>query len=470
MQLIDALRYSLGSSLALVGAGGKTTAMFRIAREILTATFIEHTDQTVFVSTTTHLGSWQTKLADHFVLIHSLSDIKDLDKQYPKGIVLLVGAKKNNLLKGLTYEQLNRLHELAKKRNISLLIEADGSRLHPLKAPARHEPAIPDFIQNVIVVAGLQGLGKPLTLDWVHRPERFAELSGLHLGDDITGEALLNVLLHSAGGLKGIPSGARRIVLLNQADTPELQSQAKVISERLMTNYHASIIASLWSENAGLSPPSGKKHALQTGIFATIEPIGGVILAAGGSSRFGHTKQLLPWYGQPLIRHIAKTALKSGLSPVVIVVGAAASEVASAIEDLPVRIVINQEWITGLSSSIKKGIESLPKDIGGVVFLQGDQPQIPHSLVKSLVEMHQMSLSPIIVPLIDGQRGNPALFDKRTFSNLLSLKGDVGGRSLFPQFPIQWLSWHDANLLIDIDTPNDYEKLQALYPQKQVEI
>jgi molybdenum cofactor cytidylyltransferase len=465
MQLIDALRYKRGSSLALVGAGGKTTALFLIAREILETSV----EQTVFVTTTTHFGAWQSDLADHFIFIDSLSDIKKLEKQNPDGIVLITGEEKNDRLKGLTYRQIDSLHQLTKKRNISLLIEADGSHLHSLKAPAREEPVIPEFVQNVIVVAGLQGLRKPLTANWVHRPEIFAELSGLHLGDEITADSILNVLLHKQGGLKDIPSCARRVSLLNQADTTELQSQAKTIAEQLVPSYHASIITSLLIENQRISSPVDQKQQLKTDIYAVVEPIGAIILAAGGSSRFGQPKQLLSWNGQPLIRHIAKIALRVGLMPVVVVVGAAASEVISAIKDLPLRIVNNPEWITGLSSSIKMGIQSLPKEIGGAVFLQADQPQIPDSLIRGLVEVHQTSLNPIIAPLVDGQRGNPVLFDKRTFIDLISLEGDMGGKVLFTHFPVQWLNWHDANLLIDIDTPEDYEKLLAIYPQDKVE-
>ena len=65
----------------------------------------------------------------------------------------------------------------------------------------------------------------------------------------------------------------------------------------------------------------------------------------------------------------------------------------------------------------------------------------------SLVEAHQTTLNPIIAPQIDGQRGNPVLFDSRTFSKLLSLEGDIGGRVLFSQFPVQWVTWHDQKYI-----------------------
>jgi molybdenum cofactor cytidylyltransferase len=199
-----------------------------------------------------------------------------------------------------------------------------------------------------------------------------------------------------------------------------------------------------------------------------VEQIGGIILAAGRSSRFGEPKQLLLWKGELLIRHVATTALKAGLSPVVVVVGSSGVEVEAVINDLPVRIVNNKDWMTGISSSIKVGITALPKEIGGAVFLQVDQPHIPTLLIKSLIEAHQITLNPIIAPQIDGQRGNPVFFDACTFLKLLSLEGDAGGRVLFGQFPVQWLTWHDSNLLMDIDSPEDYRKFLGIYPEDEV--
>jgi molybdenum cofactor cytidylyltransferase len=468
MRLIEALRYSHPSSIAFVGAGGKTTALFRAARELLPVSGEEGQNKTVIVTTTTHFGHWQAGLADHFIPIYSLSDIEKLKKDLPKGVLLLTGEKHNNFLGGLSPNLLDEIRILAEDHDLPLLIEADGSHSHPLKAPAEHEPAIPDFTQNVVVVAGLRGLGRPLMDDWVHRPEKFAELSGLHPGEEITGHALAKVLLHPDGGLKNIPHGARRIALLNQADSSGSQSQAKMISEQLVPVFHSSIIASLSRENAGVASCEEQNFDLPQTIYAVFEQIGGIILAAGGSSRFGKPKQLVKWKGQPLIRHVAIAALKAGLSPVVVVVGAASADVLPVINDLPLRIVINPNWVIGLSSSIQIGISSLPKETGGAVFLQGDQPQIPHTLIKSLIEAHQLTLNPIVAPLIDGQRSNPVLFDSGTFSQLLTLEGEMGGRALFVQFPVQWVTWHDSKLLLDIDTTEDYQKFLEIYPQDEV--
>lgn len=463
MKLINALRYSKPSNLVFVGAGGKTTAIFRAARELLLSNDNYQAAKSVLVTTTTHFGSWQSAYADHIYKINSVSDFQTLEKDIPIGVILLFGVERNNFLGSLPVLILEKVLALAEERNMPLLIEADGSHTYPLKAPIEHEPAIPDFAKNVVVVAGLSGLGKPLSKKWVHRPEKFSELSNLKMGEIVTGKAIAKVLLHKDGGLKKIPPNARRMVILNQADTPELKSSAKTISGMLIAEYRSSIIASLSQKGIALPSNGGLFHEQTSGIHAVIEPIGGIILAAGESSRFGEPKQLILWKDEPLIRHVIMTALKAGLSPVCVVLGSSAAEIESVIKDLPVRIVNNNEWATGVSSTIKVGLTSVQKEVGGVVFLQADQPHIPTSLINRLVEAHEATLSPVIGPQIDGQRGSPVLFDASTFAGLLSLEGDIGGRALFAKYRVQWIPWHDSNLLLDIDSPEDYSKFLQIY-------
>jgi molybdenum cofactor cytidylyltransferase len=327
-----------------------------------------------------------------------------------------------------------------------LLIEADGSRQKPLKAPAEHEPPIPDFIEQVVQVVGLSGLGKPLIEEYVHRPEIYTHLSGLELGETIPSKALIRVLTHHEGGLKNIPDSARRVVLLNQADTPKLQSQADGIAKKMLPSYHSAIISRLKDEM----------------IHAVREPIAGIILAAGESTRFGQPKQLLNWRGEPFVRVVAKTALETGLSPVVVVTGAHAEQVSTAVSDLPVKTANNPEWQSGQASSIKAGIESAGEKVGAAVFLLVDQPQITPTILHAMMDEHAATLDPIIAPLILERRGNPVLFDRVTFPDLMKLEGDVGGRGIFSKHKVNYLPWHDDALLLDVDTPEHYQRLKGL--------
>jgi len=104
--------------------------------------------------------------------------------------------------------------------------------------------------------------------------------------------------------------------------------------------------------------------------------IAAVILAAGGSSRFGKTKQLLSWGSANVINASIRAALLAEFDPIVVVLGADAERIRSTIKISAIQVVINEDWRTGQSSSLRAGIESLPADINGAIFMLADQPQI----------------------------------------------------------------------------------------------
>ena len=420
-----------GKVIAFVGAGGKTTAVFQLAREL---------PQPVLVTTTTHLGAWQIPLADHHIIVHQISDI---DHYEFHDVTLITDSIQADRVVSIKQDILCWLCAFTKTHAIKLLIEADGSRQKALKAPDKHEPAIPDFADVVIVVAGLSGLGKPLNEDSVHRPQLFSTLSGLALNDSITSDSSIRVLTQPNGGLKNIPSDARRIVFLNQADTSESQSIGGKMSASLLEHFDTVIVGSLQNLH-----------------FQTFERTAGIVLAAGASTRFGQPKQLLDWRGEAFVRVVAQTALDAGLSPVVVVTGANANQVESKIKDLPVVIVRNEHWQSGQASSIQAGVKALAINTGSAIFLLSDQPQIKEDVIRALIEHHTTELYPIVAPLVMmEQRANPVLFDRVTFPDLLKLEGDIGGRAIFSKYQVEYLPWHDDRLLFDVDKPEDYQRL-----------
>jgi molybdenum cofactor cytidylyltransferase len=409
--------------------------MFQLARQL---------PEPVIVTATSHLGAWQTGWADQHIVETKPSPVEELEHRL-RGVTLITGALDAERTKPIDSELLLWLREFCRYRSIPLLIEADGSREKPLKAWAEHEPPIPDFVDLVVQVIGLTGLGKPLSDEQVHRADLFSKLSGLDIGKRITADSLRKVLTHHEGGRKNIPSHARTAVLLNQADTPELQSLAKGLAQSLIPAYHSAVIASLKDQH----------------VFAVYEPVAGIILAAGGSTRFGQPKQLLAWKGEPFVRVVAKTALQAGLSPVVVVTGANAAAVESAVIDMNVSLVRNEGWQTGQASSISAGVQSLRSapETGGALFLLADQPQLTGSIVRALVEKHSEGLYPVVAPMVMDRRANPVLFDRVTFPDLLTLEGDVGGRGIFHKHRVEYLPWHDDRLLLDVDTPEMYQRL-----------
>jgi molybdenum cofactor cytidylyltransferase len=245
--------------------------------------------------------------------------------------------------------------------------------------------------------------------------------------------------------LKNIPPAARKLLLINQIDSFPNWKTFHDHLPSFLSHYHA----------VGFSVLEDQM------LLELHEPIAGVILAAGGSNRFGTTKQLLDWKGKPLVTHAAETALAGGLSPVLVVTGADQEKVTRVLEDLPVQCAHNPDWEQGQSSSVRTGIKSLPRDVGGAIFLLVDQPFIPPELIQRLVKAHAVNRAPIIHPQVNDERANPVLFDREVFQELCSLKGDTGGRALFSTFTSRVVPWDNDLILKDIDTPEDYEILRS---------
>lgn len=438
MKLSKALRLPKSPIVALVGAGGKTTTLFSLAKELTPS----------IVTTTTHIGEWQVNQCGVHIVVKTGAKLPIIPGD---DVTLVTGEKENDRFLGVDAGQLGELKRLTVGRGISLLIEADGARQKPLKAPANHEPVIPDFVNTVIVTAGLEGLNNPLEEKFVHRPELFSQISGLEIGKTVTIDALGKVLTHPAGGLKNIPVNARKIALLNQADTPELQSHGKLLAEKILPVYDAVVIASL--------EPTREHIPDERLILAVYEQTAGIILAAGGSTRFGQPKQLLDFHGKPFIRVIAEKAISAGLDPVIVITGAKGIDVKQAVDGLQVQVVHNPEWELGQSTSIRAGISSLPTKCGGAIFLLSDQPQVTAEVIRSLVEIHFRDLPAVLAPYINDRRANPVLFDRETFTDLLYLRADRGGRAIFSKFSPTYMEWADGFLLMDVDTPEDYQRL-----------
>jgi molybdenum cofactor cytidylyltransferase len=460
MNLLKALRLGPCPRLALVGAGGKTTALFQLAREYQAAGA-----STVLLAASAHLAIEQLGQAEACFEIGSSKAIIQLGKSLTPGIVLLHGGQvETGRVGGLAAELLVEVRALADQARLPLLVEADGSRRRPLKAPSEHEPPIPEWVDTVLVLAGLSGVDRPLTNQWVHRPEIFSLLSGLEPGALVSLDGLARVLTDPNGGLKNIPGTARRVALLNQADTPGQQAAGARLAERLLDGgFQAGLVAAL-------DPPNEQDRIPARGVFLVRERNAGIVLAAGAASRFGQPKQILPWRGEALVRHAARAGLEAGLRPVVVVTGSYADQVQATLGDLPVVIVHNPDWESGQSSSLAAGLRSLPEACGGALFLLADQPQIPASLVRALADRHAETLAPILAPLVDGQRGNPVFFDRQTFGDLLALQGDTGGRALFSRWPVEWLPWHDASVLMDIDRLEDYQRFSEPDTDKEGQI
>jgi molybdenum cofactor cytidylyltransferase len=192
--------------------------------------------------------------------------------------------------------------------------------------------------------------------------------------------------------------------------------------------------------------------------------VGAIVLAAGGSARMGQPKQLLSVGGQPMVRCVVETTCAAGLAQVVVVVGAHATAVAQALEDLPVDMVVNEAWAEGMSTSVRAGVGALHAEIQAVLVILADQPALTPALLQTLVVRYRATGSPIVAPFYHGRRGNPVLFDRSLFPQLLAIEGDQGGRTLITSYQeqVESVQVDDPAVILDVDTHHDYEKAQQL--------
>jgi molybdenum cofactor cytidylyltransferase len=150
-------------------------------------------------------------------------------------------------------------------------------------------------------------------------------------------------------------------------------------------------------------------------------------------------------------------ALEAGLSPVWVVVGARAAAVEAAVADLPVRVLSNPQWAEGQSTSVCAAALALQEArAAAAVFLLSDQPFISPALIRALCRAAASTSAPILAPFIAGQRANPVFIRARLFPLLAALTGDQGARALFEEFPPAAVAWHDPQVRVAIDTPEDY--------------
>jgi molybdenum cofactor cytidylyltransferase len=433
MDLTRALRITRGAVVTFTGAGGKTTAMIRLGRELAAA------GMRVVATTTTRLGMDEL---DRFprVVVNPTPAMLAAALQETSPVLVVAGqAPAEAKAMGLEPEQVAALSEVADV----VLVEGDGSRRLPLKAPGPGEPVVPPTTTHLVCCVGLAALGRPLDETTVHRPERVAALTGLSPGAILTPAALARLLLHPDGPGRGAGPAARRYLLANGADILPDAGALEALWLRLAAapQWEAVLTAQVAKE-----PP----------VLAAYGHLSAVVLAAGGSVRFGSPKQLAPWQGQPLLRHVVLQALAAPVQEIVVVLGAYYEETAAVLAGLPVTLVYNPDWEAGQSTSVRAGLRACAPQTQGVLFILGDQPHLPADLLQTLVATHRRTLATIVAPRHEGRRGNPMLFDRRCFTELLALSGDAGGRQLLDAHADD-IVWFEAGpeILRDIDKPTD---------------
>ncbi len=219
---VQAFELKRSRVISLCGSGGKTSLMSALVRELAS-----NGDERILATTTTKMGSDEIKGPWRACQADDAAGILALANDYTRPVLAYHRFDHDRLrLHGFPSDVID---ELARSgRFTRIVVEADGSRRRPLKAPKSGEPVFPAATDMVVAVAGLSGLGRPLNDDAVFRPDHWSALTGLTASNPVTAESLARIIVHPNGLMRGMPPQARRILFLNQADSPDQMALANI--------------------------------------------------------------------------------------------------------------------------------------------------------------------------------------------------------------------------------------------------
>ncbi len=224
MNIIKTLDIDLDNRLLIcfVGAGGKTTTMFKLAHEL------KKEGKCVLATTTTKI--FYPKKGQYDNLILTEID-KDYDIECKKNSITVMGRNitTDDKIQGLDIKTINELQ----KQHIFdyILVEGDGAKRKPIKAPSEHEPVVPPNSNKVVGIIGLDSLGTEINKHNVHREELFSKITNSKLGDIVDKKAIIRLIIHRDGLFKNVKSKSEKYLLLNKMENSHRKNAARDIKK-----------------------------------------------------------------------------------------------------------------------------------------------------------------------------------------------------------------------------------------------
>ena len=426
-RIMDALEVDFARKclVCVVGGGGKTSLLYRLGAEAVKS------GKKVILTTTTHM--WKPKAISLVLNCEEQRTREILDRE---GMVLIGRQDPVNPAKicGVSEAELEKFRNWADV----VLVEADGARGLPLKAPANWEPVIPEACDLVIGVAGADCMGRPLR-EACFRPELAAGLLGIEAERPVTCELLAELLCHPSGTRKEVSCDYR--IFFNKVDGPAEFKTAQKLQGLL------------------------KARGEQAAFGALKERVAVILLGAGNSRRFQGNKLLYPLEGIPMYRRIVEHALKLPADQRIMITQY--QEILKDLEGSLITAVQNPHPEWGISHSIRLGIETAG-DVDAYLFAVCDQPFLQYETLECLLERFITSGKGIAAVSGNGHLGNPNIFSACYREELRALTGDVGGKAVMKRHLEDVAIWEikGEEELRDID---DRSQLSALGFGRKVE-
>jgi molybdenum cofactor cytidylyltransferase len=413
MKLCHALALRAGDVISFIGAGGKTSALARLAHELA------GDGARVLVTTTTRMGADERGLWGEVAFVYDRIE--------------------NDKIIGITPEQLPTL--IAEHRPDYTLIEADGSRRKPLKYPKAHEPVIPPETTLIVNVIGYGALGQPLDEAHVYNADALAQVCLVKPGIDVSADTIA-----AAAGVMTQP-GARQVALLNAVPST---GSARTIAQRIarLTLERTSTLERVLIGAVQADDP----------IYTIERRCAALVLAAGLSRRMGRSKPLLPWGERTVLEQVIGQLRAGRVTDIRVITGAEQEAVRAVAASAGAEVTHNPNYATGeMLSSLHAGLRALPANVSATLVTLGDQPMIRASNVRKLLRAYAEGRGGIIAPSCNMKRGHPILIDRQYWDELLALPPGSAPRAVINRHTndIAYVETDDS-VLQDIDTPEAY--------------
>ncbi len=446
LMLYSALGINNPAVISFYGAGGKTTLMQKLAAEMTLM------GQKVILTTTTKMFRPLNLPEFHGCDIDQT--VQSLQEHFKHSDIAVLGKQvlSDGKIEGIDPDWIGYLRD---QLSISVLVEADGAKKMPVKGYADYEPVLPASSDMIISIIGADALGAAANSLSVHRLKEFLQATGTKEGSLIDEKIITGSFKQMLKIGRNQAAKARTFSVLNKADLLNkpgkvalglagLLSEESICPERFLVTEGTSsntvkITLDLKPEEPGVS-------------------VSCVILAAGESTRMGRDKLSLKIGNKTILEETLNQVIRSGIKDIVVVTGSL-NVYYELFKRKKIRLIENPLYKTGMASSLQAGLRVVDEKAQGVIFALADQPQVSSNIYRSLCNKYSASLPLCVYPVFKGKRGNPALFDRRTWPEFMNLTGEQGGREVLKHLEedqIESIRTNTPSILLDIDGPDDY--------------